>query len=241
MSGVIGILGGMGPAATVDLYLKILKATPAETDQDHLRVIIDVNPKVPDRTRAILVGDVDPVPLMLETARNLERAGADFLLIPCNTAHYFYERIQQGISIPVVHMIREAAKTATEQFPTLSKVGLLATTGTVTTGLYQKAFSAYGVTVITPDPWMQEHLVMEAVYGKEGIKAGISDQRPVGKLRDAARSLVDEGAQLIVAGCTEVSLVRQKVEIAVPWLDPPEVLARVAVERALESYQRRQE
>ncbi|GAH53208.1 unnamed protein product, partial [marine sediment metagenome] len=106
---IIGILGGMGPEATVDLFHKIIKFTPAKKDQDHFRIIIDNNPKIPDRTAAILGKGEDPLPALQETARNLEKAGVDFIIIPCNTAHYFLPQIQKSVNIPVLNMIEETA------------------------------------------------------------------------------------------------------------------------------------
>jgi len=111
---VIGILGGMGPEATCDLFHKIIRVTPRfkpiRRDQDHLRVIVDSNPLIPDRTAAILEGGEDPVPQLQETARNLERAGAGLIAMPCNTAHYFWDQVQAAVGIPVLHMMEEVAR-----------------------------------------------------------------------------------------------------------------------------------
>lgn len=133
---VIGILGGMGPEATIDLFYKIIKLTPAEKDQDHLRIIIDNNPKIPDRIAAILGKGEDPLPVLQETARNLEKAGADFIIIPCNTAHYFLSSIQESIKIPILNMIEETAKETQKRIPQIQKVGLLASIGVYETKIY---------------------------------------------------------------------------------------------------------
>ncbi|HET6780529.1 MAG TPA: amino acid racemase, partial [bacterium] len=116
---VIGVLGGLGPWATLDLFEKILTLTPAAKDQDHLRLIIDNNPKIPDRSPAILGTGEDPTPALVETARNLERAGADFIVIPCNTAHFFYDAVRRAVSIPVLHIMDEVAASAGDAVPGL--------------------------------------------------------------------------------------------------------------------------
>jgi len=137
---IIGILGGMGPEATIDLFYKIIKFTPAEKDQEHLRIIIDNNPKIPDRTNAILGTGKDPLPELITTAKNLEKAGADFIIMPCNTAHYFISKIQKNISIPILNMIQETANDVKRVFPDFKKVCLFASKGTYKTKLYNTFF-----------------------------------------------------------------------------------------------------
>lgn len=136
---VIGVLGGMGPEATADLFRKIIRATPAEKDQDHIRVIIDSNPKIPDRTAAIIGGGPSPLPEMTETAKNLEKAGADLIIIPCNTAHYYYEKLKKSIRIPILNMVELTAQAIKGGFPHVKKVGIIGTTGTVRAGIYNRA------------------------------------------------------------------------------------------------------
>jgi aspartate racemase len=145
---IIGILGGMGPEATIDLFARIVKHTHAKKDDDHLRIIIDNNPKMPSRQDAILKGGESPVPAMRETARNLERAGADFIIIGANTPHYFYDEIRNAVRIPFLHIIEEAAKETVKAVPGVRKVGVLATSAAMKTGLYQKCFKKYGIEVL---------------------------------------------------------------------------------------------
>ncbi|GAH56604.1 unnamed protein product, partial [marine sediment metagenome] len=140
---IIGILGGMGPEATIDLFYKIIKFTPAEKDQDHFRIIIDNNPKIPDRTAAILGKGEDPLPALQETARNLEKAGVDFIIIPCNTAHYFLPQIQKSVNIPVLNMIEETAKETRKRIFPIQKVGLLASMGIYKTEIYHQHFKKF--------------------------------------------------------------------------------------------------
>jgi len=226
----IGILGGVGPYATVDLFLKIIKATTAKRDQDHLRIIIDNNPQIPDRTEAILGKGPSPLPKMVETAKNLGRAGADFIVIPCNTAHYFLGDLEAEISIPVLNMVEETRKTVKEGFPLAGKVGLLATTGTIKSRIYHKAFEEIDWEVVVPDKISQE-VVMDAIYGEKGIKAGYFEE-PKKKIIRVARSLIDRGAKVILAGCTEVPLVLKSEDLSVPVLDPTHILAKAAVREA---------
>ena len=226
----IGILGGVGPHATVDLFCKIIEATPAQRDQEHLRILVDNNPRIPDRTQAILGKGKSPLPMMIETAKNLERAGADFIVIPCNTAHYFLGGLEAEISIPVLSMIEEIRRTVKGEFPLAGKVGLLATTGTIRSRIYHKAFEKIGWEVVLPDKISQE-VVMGAIYGEEGIKAGHFEE-PKKKIIKIARSLIDKGAKAILAGCTEIPLVLKSEDLSVPVLDPTQILAKAAVREA---------
>ncbi len=226
--GVIGILGGMGPEATAELFYRIIKATPARKDQDHLRIIIDNNPKIPDRTAAILHQGPSPLPMMIETARNLERAGASFLIIPCNTSHYYINELRKEIEIPIVNMIElTALKLKNMNF---RRIGLLATTGTIKTRLYQDALMKEGMKAIIPPEDLQNE-VMSAIY--DYIKAGnLKTGRKI--VLRVAKELIKNGAEAILCGCTEISLVLKEGDLSVPVIDPLELLAKEAVKLAFE-------
>ena len=146
---VIGILGGMGPLATADLFQKITLHTVAACDQAHPRVCIDSNTDIADRTAALLHGGEDPVPEMIKSAKRLESIGADFLIMPCNTAHNYYEQVCEAVTIPVLHMIALTRDALKERG--VKCAGLLATDGTVQTGIYQRTFAGSGVDLLTPD------------------------------------------------------------------------------------------
>jgi len=224
----IGILGGMGPEATSDLFLRIIRATPAKRDQDHYRTIIYSDPKIPDRTAAILGGGPDPVPEMLMAARVLEGAGADFIIIPCNTAHHFIEELRRGLGVPVLNMIELTAERIARDHPGVRRAGLLASTGTVKSGTYERAFGEKGIGVLAPPEGLQER-VMEAIYDQ--IKAGdLGEGERI--LHDAGRRLEGMGADAVICGCTEVSLVLKEGDLDVPVVDPMQVLAEAAVEAA---------
>lgn len=231
---VIGILGGMGPEATVSLFRRIVEVTEATRDQDHMRIIIDNNPKIPDRTPAILGRGESPVPMMVSTARNLEHAGADFIIIPCVSAHYFIGLLQEAISIPILSIVDAVIAELGRNSPTLHKVGLLATTGTIIGGHFQRCLEDAGYVVKVPTPPDQEKLVMEAIYGERGIKAGFLSAENQERLMEASRRLIALGAEGIIAGCTEVPLVLSQDDLSVPFFDSLLILAREAVKEATE-------
>jgi len=226
---VIGILGGMGPEATAESFYRIIKATPAKKDQCHLRIIIDNNPKIADRTEAIVGGRTSPLPEMVKTAKNLERAGADFIIMPCNSAHYYYEDLKKSVGIPVLNMIELTAETIEKEFPNVRNVGIIATTGTVKAKIFDQALARIGVNVIYPPPDLQNR-VMEAIYDK--IKAGRNRE---GKkiLVNVVRYLTQKGSDMIIIGCTEASLVLKDVASPVRIIDPLQILSEIAVATAL--------
>jgi len=224
---IIGILGGMGPEATIDLFYKIIKFTPAEKDQDHLRIIIDNNPKIPDRTAAILGKGEDPLPALQESAKNLEKAGADFIIIPCNTAHYFLPSIQESIKIPILNMIEETAKETQKRIFPIQKVGLLASIGIYKTEIYPQHFKKYNIEVISPEEKDKKE-VMKVIYV---VKAGDLSNEVKGNILKIAKKLIDKGAEAIITGCTEIPLFLKEGDVSVPIIDPTQVLAKVAVRK----------
>ncbi len=225
---IIGILGGMGPEATIDLFYKIIKFMPAEKDQDHLRIIIDNNPKIPDRTAAILGKGEDPFPALQETARNLEKAGADFIIIPCNTAHYFLSSIQESVEVPILNMIEETARETLQRIPQIKKVGLLASVGIYETEIYHQKFKKFNIKVISPEEKDKEE-IMKTIYA---VKAGNLSEAIKRNIIKAAQKLIDKGAEAIIAGCTEIPLILKEEDIVVPLIDPTQVLAKAAVQKA---------
>lgn len=225
---IIGILGGMGPEATIDLFYKIIKFTPAEKDQDHLRIIIDNNPKIPDRTAAILGKGEDPLPALQETAQNLEKAGADFIVIPCNTAHYFLSSIQERVNIPVLNMIEETAKETKKRIPQIKKVGLLASIGVYKSEIYHQYFKKFNIEVISPQEKDKEG-IMKVIYT---IKTGDLSKRVKKNILKITQKLIDKGAEAIIAGCTEIPLILKEGDVSVPLIDPTQILARIAVQKA---------
>ena len=229
---VVGILGGMGPAATVDLFDRIVRATPAETDQDHLRILIDNNPAVPDRTAAILGEGPNPVPLLMQGVLDLAERGAELIAIPCNTAHHFLPEVQESCPVPILDMIVETARHIRDVYGESCSVGILATIGTVGTGLYQRALEQEGLTWKLPLE-AEQHALMDAIYGSQGIKAGVAPEGPRAVIQEIGRQMANRGADVFVLGCTEIPLVIGPNDLTKPSIASNQVLADVTVCRAL--------
>lgn len=220
---VIGIIGGMGPLATADLYRKIVEHTDAASDQEHPRVCMDSNTDIPDRTAALLHGGADPVPELVKSAWRLVSIGAEVLVMPCNTAHGFYDAVSAAAGVPVLHMIaltrdaleRRGVKTA----------GLLATDGTVRTSVYQRVFANSGVTLLTP-PSGDQAAVMGIIYN--GVKAG--DLRyDITAFCRACENLLARGAETLILGCTELPPAFEIYRLGYPATDPTLELALGAI------------
>jgi len=227
----IGVLGGMGPEATKDLFGKIIANTPASVDQEHLRVIIDSNPHVPDRTAAILRGGESPVPVMKAGAEALKRAGADFIVIPCVSAHFFLEELRSQITLPVISIFDATVEHIRTAHPHIRKIGLLATIGTLEGGRFQDCLERGGIGTLLPDHADREK-IMRAVYEIKGADAGRSRSEIGREVRDVANRLLAQGAQGIVAGCTEIPLVLRSDDLSAPLFDTLLLLARAAIKEA---------
>jgi aspartate racemase len=220
-----GVLGGMGPDATVDFMNRLLRLVDAKEDADHIRCIVDNNPKVPSRIKALFEGNgEDPGPCLVDMARRLEAWGADFLAMPCNTAHYYHEHIQDAVRIPVLNMIELAAKSVRRKFPHARKAGILATTATLRVGLYEKAFGALGMETVYPDAPEQAALLDLIKHIKAG---GIGDAQRAA-LVATGRHVLEKGAQALVLACTELSVVAPP-EGALPFVDASQALAEETV------------
>lgn len=229
MSKAIGVIGGMGPAATLDFFGKLLEATHAERDQDHLRVLIDNNPRVPDRNAAIAGRGPSPGPQLAESARGLERAGADFLVIACNTAHAFQPDIESAISIPLLSMIDATADAAMEAKP--RRVGVLAADGCRRAGLYQRAFGARDVEPL----FLADEQQLEFMQLLYRIKAGDTGTATRLHMERLGTSLNARGAEVVIAACTEVPLVLASDALAVPLISSTDALVARAVAFAQEN------
>lgn len=223
---VIGILGGMGPLATVDLFEKITLHTAADCDQQHPRVCIDSNTNIPDRTEALLHGGASPVEELVKSAQRLEAAGADFLIMPCNTAHCFYQELSKRTRLPVLNMIavtREALKSRG-----VRRAGLLATDGTVQSGIYQSTFADSGIELLVPEGEAQR-AVMGVAY--DGVKAGRADY-DAAPFRRTCEALLAQGAEVLILGCTELPPAFALYQLDYPNVDPTLELALAAIRTA---------
>ncbi len=223
MKKTIGIIGGMGPLATCDLFRKIIDITDAASDQEHIRVCIDNNTEIPDRTAAIIAGGKDPVEQMSRSAKGLQAMGADVLIMPCNTAHYFHSRVAETVDVPLLNMLEETAKYAKEKG--ITRVGLLATDGTIRSGVYAKAFEKEGIAICTPSAENQQ-AVMDVIY--KGVKAGNYSLDLTG-FYAAMDEVFAAGAETLVLGCTELPVAFDMFRIDKPHIDPTLILAMAAV------------
>ena len=216
----LGILGGMGPQATQDFYQRILDRTDAARDQEHLPTLIWSDTSMPDRTAAILGGDAEGCyQRLLAGARLLEGGGCTVLSIPCNTSHYFADRLQEDISIPLIHMPRETVGVLAEEGR--RKVAILATDGTIRTGVYQKECTARGIEAVSPPEEVQK-LVMSIIYDE--IKRGEKGSRE--KFAVIDRWLRQAGCDSAILGCTELSVYRTYHGLPDHYLDAMDVLAQ---------------
>ena len=225
MKKTIGILGGMGPMATADLYRKIVTMTKADSDNEHIRVYIDSNTAIPDRTAAILSGGPDPVPEMASALRNLEKCGADCVIMPCNTAHYFLPRLQAMTDTPILNMLALTAQRCAARYPGQT-AAVLATRGTLATGLYDRALEAAGVPFLLPEE-EERDVLMHLIYGV--VKAS----RPLEPEEETWRRLLEGlrrgGADYFILGCTELPILADSLPVPGPFVDPTAELARGAV------------
>ena len=221
----IGILGGMGPLATADLFRKIVLLTDAARDNDHIRIYIDDNASIPDRTAAILSGGADPLPAMTDSLRKLEACGADCIIMPCNTAHYFLPRLQALTAVPFLSMLEATASACRVRFPGRT-AAVLATKGTLAAGLYQKALSSQQVPFLIPAPSEQDAL-MRVIY--DGVKAGRAPDSYRADMESVLRALSVQGADYFILGCTELPLAAELLGLRVPTVDPTAELAKTAI------------
>lgn len=222
----LGIIGGVGPLATMLLGEVIVRKTKASKDQDHMHFIIDNDTRIPDRTAFILDNTKEnPTPYIIQDAGKLVSAGADVICIPCNTAHYFYEELSDNTSVPVLHMIRETAKKA--RVVGAKKIGVLGTTGTLSTNLYQTALIDEGLEPYAPSVEIQEAL-MEVIY--DFVKAGIAV--PQEKWQLIVESYKAEGCDHLVLGCTELSVLYKEFGLDNDpiYIDALMTLAETAIE-----------
>ncbi len=220
-----GIIGGVGPSATVQLMQYIIRNTPTRCDQDHLRLIIDNHPQIPDRTDALLHGGESPVPRMIESIGILKRAGVDFIVCPCNTAHFFLRKLAVSESFELIDMIEATVRYLAGKG--YREAGLLSTSGTASTGIYQETGKRFGVEIHSPsEAGIRD--VMEAVYGVKGIKANARYERSK-RNRELLRGVIgqfeEKGLGAVIMGCTEIPLCLRKRDTGLELVNATELLA----------------
>ena len=225
MKKTIGILGGMGPLATADLYRKIVENTKADGDNDHIRVYIDSNCAIPDRTAAILRGGPDPVPEMLDALRNLEKCGADCVIMPCNTAHSFLPRLQERTALPILDMREITAAQCAARFPG-ARACLLGTKGTLEAKIYDAALAQQGVDFLLPGERERDEL-MRLIYGV--VKASRPLKPEMEAWHELLVTLRGQGADYFVLACTELPILAAALGHPGPFIDPTLELAKAAI------------
>lgn len=224
----VGVIGGLGPAATVHFMQRVLELTDAVRDQDHVDLIVWQHGSIPDRTAHLLGEGASPEPALVADAVALERAGARFVAIPCNTAVVWVEQIRAAVGIEVLDTVAETVAAARAAVPGLRRLGVLATDGTLHAGTYAGAAAAAGVELVLPSPTVQDE-VMSVIY--DGVKAGIAVPRA--RFDALVDHLRGRGAQAVALGCTELSVLAEDLGVDDPSvIDSIDALARRVVRRA---------
>ncbi|MFH1763384.1 MAG: amino acid racemase [Gemmatimonadota bacterium] len=226
MAKIVGILGGMGPMSTADLMRKVTEKTPVRYEREHLRMLIDSRPQIPDRPAALLGTGPSPVPMLQESARMLEAWGADLIAIPCNTAHGFLSDVQAAVGIEVLDMIGIVGREISRTFPDGAPIGLLSTTAAQKLRIFHDRMPQFNLVV--PEASVQERLVAGAILQ---VKLEDTVEGPRKKLLAAIESLKPT-PEAVIAGCTEVELAFEGVEGPVPIFRPMDLLAEEIVTRA---------
>ena len=220
----LGVIGGMGPAATVEFMRRVIEATPARDDSDHVHLIVDNNPHIPSRIAALLEGGgADPGPALAAIAQRLEAAGADALVIPCNTAHHYLEHVANAVEIPVLDLVALTLDHVQAAQPGIGEIGLLASTAVRETGLYARACEKRSLSIRFPAN-------QEAVFGLiRQLKADPQIRESPPELEAALANLVEDGADCVVLACTELCLLAQPLDAPVPVYDTLQILAEEVV------------
>ena len=223
----VGIIGGMGPEATIDFMSRVIALTPSQRDQDHIHMVVENNPHIPDR-QATAENDLIAIELTA-IAERLEVAGADFLVLPCNTAHVFIDDLLKNIQIPFVHIVNETVNEIVKEHTNVKNIGLLATDMCINSGIYHQAIKSADRTTLVLEQQDQKSC-MQLIYDVKKGKYSKSTKTDMVRLAD---QLIQKGADIIIAGCTEIPLILDTKSINVPLVSSTEVLAKRTVEIAI--------
>src|SRR5579859_2799024 len=226
---IVGVIGGMGPEATVDFLRRLVARTPARDDAGHLHVLVDNNPKIPSRIAALIEGTgEDPMPVLCRMAQGLEAQGADFLVIPCNTAHYYLPAIARSVRIPLLDMVELSVKKLLAAEAKPRRIGLLATPAVRLVGLYSERMARAGLQALFPVP--PDEAALLAVI--KAVKAGQFNDRHRADYARVAKSLCDAGAEALLIACTELSVVGPPDAVTAPVIDTLDVLVQATIATA---------
>ena len=229
----LGIVGGMGSVAAVYFFRRLVELTPAQTDQEYIETFIHNNTSIPDRTQGILYGGVSPLPELKRSVAILNGMGAEFIVFACMTSHYFISELQKTSKAVIIDGVAETAAYIKNNLPGVRKVGVLASTGAVKTGVFQKALKRVGIEPVVLEDEDQERYFMQPIYEPWGIKVGNIGARPRKRLERGARILVEKGADAVIAGCSELPLVLSQERMSFPLVDTIDVLLQAAINHCL--------
>ena len=220
---ILGVMGGMGPMATVDFLKKVVVNTSAKGDRDHIHTLTDSHCSIPDRTDYILGGGENPAELLIDTALKLQKMGAEIIVMPCNTAHYFYSDIRRSLKVELINMVEETAKTIVGR----ERVGLLATKGTYLAKIYEKTFKKYDIHVVQPPEEIKE-VVNNLIYSIKGGEYSPEDHRK--SIEEILNWFRGEGIDTLILGCSELPLIFNETSTEkFSLIDPTEILALAAI------------
>lgn len=222
----------MGPKSTLDFLNKIISLTPAKKDQKHLKIFVYINPQIPDRTEAIIGDGTNPLQTLVDSAKILENAGAHFIVIPCVTAHFWLADLQNSINIPILDIVEISLKKIKKETKSIKKIGMLATTGVIQSGIFKNVFEPEGYKIIVPSGNIQRNYVMKGIYD---IKRGVELKRVKSLFLYACDKLIKNLVEVILLACTEIPLVITQNDIPIPLFDVNEILAAETVRFALAS------
>lgn len=222
---MLGVIGGLGPLATAHFLELVVEMTHAPREQDNLDMIVYNFPSIPDRTGYILGSNLrSPLPGLLSVARDLSRQGVAQIAIPCVTAHYFYDALQNAVPTPIINDVMETARHLKDRG--VARAGIMATDGTILSGLFSTALKEQGILPVTPTPARQAD-VMHLIY--QNVKAGKPPE--MDRFQAVREELRQNGAEVIILGCTELSLIKRDQNIGPGFLDSMDILAQQSILR----------
>lgn len=233
LSSTLGVIGGMGSVAAASLFSRLVELQSVESDQDYIEVFLHNNSRVPDRTEGILHGAASPLPELLRSVEICNRVGVDFLILACMTSHYFIPELQKQSRAVILDGISETVSEVTRSLPATRRIGVLASTGLIKCGLFQKAFRDVGIEPLVFNEVEQNHFFMEPIYEPWGIKAGHVSGEPKERFLSAVRRFRELGADAVVGGCSEIPLVLADGEADLPLVNSMDCLCRAAIDRCL--------
>lgn len=229
----LGIIGGMGSVAGAYMFDRMTELTPATTDQDYIETFVHNNSSIPDRTQGILYGGESPVPQLKRSVKIMNDMGADYIVFACMTSHYFIPELQKESKAVLLDAIEETVQVCVKDLPDVKKVGVLASTGNIKLGLFQKKLEARGIEPVVFNDKDQQYYFMDPIYLPWGIKAGNVTGKPKERFQDAIKRLKELGAEAVIAGCSELPLVLSQSEVDVPLIDSIDALCLTSIEKCL--------